>query len=75
MTTVTALKPSAPKQLPPPNSDFYQFADLLTAEERSVLHKVRVFMESKVAPIITRYWTEGGDVLPAGLTICDVDAA
>jgi hypothetical protein len=35
MTTATALKPSAPKQLPPPNSDFYQLADLLTAEESS----------------------------------------
>ena len=68
MTTVTALKPSAPKQLPAPNSDFYQFADLLTAEERSVLHKVRVFMESKVAPIITKYWTEDAfpfELLPA----------
>ena len=71
MTTATALKPSAPKQLPPPNSDFYQFADLLTAEERSVLHKVRpvrVFMESKVAPIITKYWTEDAfpfELLPA----------
>jgi glutaryl-CoA dehydrogenase len=69
MTTVTALKPSAArKQLPPPNSDFYQFADLLTAEERSVLHKVRVFMESKVAPIITKYWTEDAfpfELLPA----------
>ena len=68
MTTATALKPSAPKQLPAPNSDFYQFADLLTAEERSVLHKVRVFMESKVAPIITKYWTEDAfpfELLPA----------
>ena len=68
MTTATALKPSAPKQLPPPNSDFYQLADLLTAEERSVLHKVRVFMESKVAPIITKYWTEDAfpfELLPA----------
>jgi alkylation response protein AidB-like acyl-CoA dehydrogenase len=68
MTTATALKPSARKQLPPPNSDFYQFADLLTAEERSVLHKVRVFMESKVAPIITKYWTEDAfpfELLPA----------
>jgi glutaryl-CoA dehydrogenase len=68
MTTATALKPSAPKQLPPPNSGFYQLADLLTAEERSVLHKVRVFMESKVAPIITKYWTEDAfpfELLPA----------
>jgi glutaryl-CoA dehydrogenase len=40
----------------------------LTAEERSVLHKVRVFMESKVAPIITKYWTEDAfpfELLPA----------
>jgi alkylation response protein AidB-like acyl-CoA dehydrogenase len=68
MTTATALKPSALKQLPPPNSDFYQLADLLTAEERSVLHKVRVFMESKVAPIITKYWIEDAfpfELLPA----------
>lgn len=68
MATATALKPSVQKQLPPPNSDFYQFADLLTSEERSILHKVRVFMESKVAPIITRYWTEDAfpfELLPA----------
>ena len=58
MTTATALKPSAPKQLPPPNSDFYQFADTLNAEERAILNKVRVFMETKVAPIITKYWIE-----------------
>src|ERR1700754_3224595 len=68
MTTATALKPSVPKQLPPPNSDFYQFADLLTAEERATVRKVRTFMESKVAPIITKYWTEDAfpfELLPA----------
>jgi glutaryl-CoA dehydrogenase len=68
MTTATALKPSARKQLPPPNSDFFQFVDLLTAEERATVHKVRVFMESKVAPIITKYWTEDAfpfELLPA----------
>ena len=27
MATATALKPSVPKQLPAPNSDFYEFAD------------------------------------------------
>jgi alkylation response protein AidB-like acyl-CoA dehydrogenase len=68
MTTATAIKPSVPKQLPPPNSDFYQFTDLLTAEERATVHKVRTFMESKVAPIITKYWTEDAfpfELLPA----------
>ena len=39
MTTATALKPSARKQLPPPNSDFFQFADLLTAEERATVQQ------------------------------------
>ena len=33
MTTATALKPSVPKQLPPPNSDFYRFAETLSADE------------------------------------------
>ena len=37
ITTAPALKPSIPKQLPPPSSDFYQFADLLSAEERAIL--------------------------------------
>ena len=35
MATATAIKPSVPKQLPPPNSDFYQLADVLTAEEKA----------------------------------------
>src|SRR6267142_705267 len=68
MATATAFKPSVPKQLPSPNSDFYQFADLLTAEEVAVVKKVRAFMESKVAPIITKYWTEDSfpfELLPA----------
>ena len=68
MATATAFKPSVPKQLPSPNSDFYQFADLLTAEERATVKKVRAFMESKVAPIITKYWTEDAfpfELLPA----------
>src|SRR6266481_1275954 len=68
MTTATALKPSVPKQLPPPNSDIYQFADLLTVEELATVKKVRAFMESKVAPIITKYWAEDAfpfELLPA----------
>jgi len=68
MATATALKPSVQKQLPPPNSDFYQFADLLTAEERVTVKKVRAFKESKVAPIITKYWAEDAfpfELLPA----------
>ena len=58
MATATALKPSAPKQLPPPNSDFYQIEETLSADERAILKKVRDFMETKVAPIINKYWVE-----------------
>src|SRR5437773_9893510 len=47
-----------PKQLPAPNSDFYQLADTLNAEELTLLRQVRAFMETKVAPIINKYWVE-----------------
>src|SRR6266446_10467971 len=58
----------APKQLPPPNSDFYEFAETLDAEELALLKQVRAFMETKVAPIINRYWIEDSfpfELLPA----------
>jgi glutaryl-CoA dehydrogenase len=58
MATATTLKPSASKQLPPPNSDFYQFAETLGADELAILKRVRAFMETKVAPIINKYWVE-----------------
>jgi alkylation response protein AidB-like acyl-CoA dehydrogenase len=68
MVTATALKSSAPKQLPLPNSDFYHFAETLSADELAVLKRVRAFMESKVAPIINKYWVEDAfpfELLPA----------
>jgi hypothetical protein len=43
----------APKQLPPPNSDFYQLVDVLTAEESATVKKVRAYLESKSAPSST----------------------
>src|SRR6266436_841687 len=46
------------KPLPAPNSDFYDLAATLPAEELAVLKQVRAFMETKVAPIITKYWVE-----------------
>src|SRR5215468_4065968 len=64
----TARKPSTPKPLPPPNSDFYHLAETLSADELAVLKKVRTFMESKVAPIINKYWVEDAfpfELLPA----------
>jgi len=47
-----------PAELPPPNSDFYELVETLPAEELAVVKQVRNFMETKVAPIITKYWVE-----------------
>src|SRR5712672_645288 len=46
------------KVLPKPNSDFYQLLETLPAEELAVVKQVRTFMETKVQPIITKYWVE-----------------
>ncbi len=75
----TATKPSdqstkaktgarQPKPLPAPNSDFYQLAETLSADELALLKQVRAFMETKVAPIINKYWVEDSfpfELLPA----------
>jgi glutaryl-CoA dehydrogenase len=56
------------KPLPSPNSDFYELAATLSAEELALLKQVRAFMEDKVAPIIDRYWAEDAfpfELLPA----------
>src|SRR5690348_1556768 len=46
------------KPLPAPNSDFYQFAADLPAEELAIVKKVREYMETKVQPVINKYWVE-----------------
>src|ERR1700729_1655994 len=64
--SITIPKAAAP--LPAPNVDFYELAETLPAEELAVLKQVRAFMESKVAPIITKYWVEDAfpfEILPA----------
>src|ERR1700719_625106 len=56
------------KVLPQPNSDFYQLVETLPADELAVVKQVRAFMETKVAPIITKYWIEDSfpfELLPA----------
>src|ERR1700741_1936665 len=58
MATTTAVKPSVPKKLPPPNRDFYEFAESLPAEELAIVKKVRAYMETKVQPIINKHWVE-----------------
>ncbi|MCU1238939.1 MAG: Acyl-CoA dehydrogenase, partial [Candidatus Solibacter sp.] len=65
MTTNTT---PAAATLPKPNSDFYQVTECLNETERAILKKVREFMETKVAPVITKYWAEDSfpfEVLPA----------
>src|SRR5471030_1498532 len=47
-----------PKPLPPPNSDFYEVYETLSAEELATVKRVRAFMEAKVAPVITKYWVD-----------------
>src|SRR3954464_11155075 len=63
MATATAVAAiatakKAPKQLPVPNSDFYQLVDVLTAEELATVKKVRAYMETKGQPIINKYWSD-----------------
>src|SRR5712671_147858 len=56
--TATASKIAAPKPVPVPNGDFYQLIDLLTPEEKALVKKVRTYMETKVQPIINKYWSD-----------------
>src|SRR6266850_7946462 len=52
--TAKGAKPRKP--LPAPNSDFYYLYETLPAEELATVRRVRAFMETKVAPVITDYW-------------------
>ena len=64
--TAKAAKPRKP--LPAPNSDFYYLYETLPAEELAIVKRVREFMETKVAPVITDYWVKDQfpfDLLPA----------
>ena len=59
MSTATATGNAAGhKPVPAPNGDFYELVDLLTPEERAVVSKVRTYMETKVRPIINKYWSD-----------------
>jgi alkylation response protein AidB-like acyl-CoA dehydrogenase len=49
---------TTPKLLPTPNSDFYEFVNVLTTDERAIVRKVRSYMETKVQPIINRFWSD-----------------
>jgi glutaryl-CoA dehydrogenase len=57
-----------PKPLPAPNSDFYDLRSTLSAEEQEIVKQVREFLDTKVAPIIGKYWVEDAfpfELLPA----------
>src|SRR6185436_16483680 len=54
----TVLKHPEAKTLPVPNGDFYKIESNLRAEELAILTKVRSFVETKVSPIINKYWVE-----------------
>src|ERR1700748_1180844 len=53
------------KDFPAPNSDFYQLSDVLTAEEKAIVKRVRAYMETKVQPIINKDWAD--DAFPCVL--------
>jgi glutaryl-CoA dehydrogenase len=51
-----------------PVSDFYEITETLSSDELETLKRVRAFMETKVAPIINKYWAEDAfpfELLPA----------
>jgi len=59
-------KPAKP--FPEPNVDFYELAETLPSEELATLRQVREFMQSKVAPVINKYWAADAfpfELLPA----------
>jgi len=56
--TSPAKDSKQPKPLPAPNGDFFKFAEDLPAEEMAIVKKVREYMETKVQPIINKYWVE-----------------
>src|SRR5579862_7807728 len=61
-------KDKRPVTLPAPNSDFYELVETLPPEELAVVKQVRTFMETKIAPIITKYWVEDAfpfEIVPA----------
>jgi alkylation response protein AidB-like acyl-CoA dehydrogenase len=67
-TSTEATARPKQKPLPAPNSDFYQLVETLHPDELAMVKQVRAFMETKVAPIITKYWNDDAfpfELLPA----------
>jgi len=47
----------AKQTLPRADGDFYYISTILCEEDQALLHRVRMYMETEVAPIINHYWT------------------
>src|SRR5260370_15424859 len=47
-----------PEPVPVPNGDFYEVTESLNTGEVEILKQVCAFMETSVAPIITKYWAD-----------------
>jgi alkylation response protein AidB-like acyl-CoA dehydrogenase len=56
LAMTASSKPNRP--LPAPDSDFYLLSEILSDAERTLLKQVRAFMESRVAPVINKFWAE-----------------
>src|SRR5260370_29428268 len=61
----TAKGAKPPKPLPAANRDFYYLYETLPAEELAIVKRVREFVDTKVASVITDYWVK--DQLPFDL--------
>lgn len=48
-----------PKAVPQVNGDFYDIADLLTTEERTIQQQIRSYLEQRVRPLVSSYWERG----------------
>jgi len=55
---IAAREDNKTKPLPAPNSDFYQLVDVLLPDELAMVKKVRTYMETRVQPIINKYWSD-----------------
>src|SRR6185503_8049842 len=70
----TATKDVKPhKPLPAPNSDFYDFASDLPAEELAIVKKVRTYKELGIAGVgLNGYGCPGGSPLLSGLLAMEI---
>ncbi len=64
----------ASQTLPAVNGDFYHISAILSEEDQALLHRVRAFMETEIAPVINQYWTREINSLIVGLAITGFNA-